>query len=271
VDLLKEYDWDPAVASWEYLGFNLRRPWLQDVEVRHALSYAIPRDAISKTVFQGLAKPTYSAFTPTSWAYNPDVPHYDYSIDTAKQTLQKAGYTWDANGKLLGKDGKLFPKLKILYNTGNKQREQIATIAQEEFKKLGIDSDVTGMEFQAYLDYMKKAPYDYDLFALGWRTTLEPYFMYQIWSESTIPDLNHGAYVNKDVENLFAQSNRPPCDTASRKKVFQQIQSILSNESPYIFLVYSTGYEFLNKRVVPNPPTGLGISYFPEQWYMTTP
>ncbi len=271
VPTLKEYDWDPAVATWDFLGFNLRRPFLQDVEVRHALSYATPRDAIAAKVFNGLAKPTYSNIPPSSWAYNPNVPHYDYNIDTAKATLAKAGYKLDASGKLLGKDGKPFPKLKILFNTGNKQREQIATIIQEEYKKLGIDSDVTGMEFQAYLDFLGKAPYDYDIFVLGWRSTFDPYFNYQIWEEASIPDLNMGAYVNKDVEKLFDQSNRPPCDTASRKQVFGQIQNTLATDSPYVFLTFRTGYEFLNKRVVPNLPSPLGISYRPEQWYMTTP
>ena len=270
-DLLKEYNWDPAVASYDFLGFNLRRPFLKDVEVRHALSYAMPRSAIADKVFNGLAKPTYSNYTPSSWVYNPDVPKYDYNIDTAKATLAKAGYKTDASGKLLDKDGKPAPKLKILFNTGNKQREQIATIAQEEFKKLGIDSEVTGMEFQAYLEYLKKDPYDYDLYVLGWRTTFEPYFSYQIWSEANIPDLNSGAYVNKEVERLYDQSNRAPCDAASRKKSFDQIQKLISTDSPYIFLTFRTGYAFLNKRITPNEPTGLGISYFPELWYLKAP
>jgi len=267
-DNLQVYSWDPAMPEWDYIGFNLRRPLLKDVEVRHALSYAIPRQTMADQIFNGLAKPTFSAFAPSSWVFNPDVPRYDYNIDTAKATLQKAGYKLDANGKLLDKDGKPVVKLKILYNTGNPQRQQIATTAQQEFKKLGIDADLTGMEFQAYLDYLKREPFDYDLFVLGWRTTLEPYFSYQIWSEANIPALNTGAYVNKEVGNLFDQANHPPCGDNSRKSVFQQIQKIISTDAPYIFLTYRTGYTFLNKRVTPNAPTQLGISYFPEQWYI---
>ncbi len=269
--ILKEYDWDPAVANWNFVGFNLRRPALQDVEVRHALAYATPRDAIAKTVYQGLYKPTYSTLPPTSWAYNPDVPHYDYSIDKAKQTLQAAGYKLNANGKLLNKDGTPFPRLKIYYNAGNTQREQVATILQEQFKQLGIDSDVNSLEFQAYLTYLQTAPYDYDLWVLGWQAAFEPYRMVEIWSEAGVPDLNSGNYINKQVEDLFAQANRPPCDNASRKKVFGQIQSIISNDSPYIFLTYATGYAFLNQRVVPSPPSSMGIGYSYEKWYLKTP
>ncbi len=270
VNTLQEYNWDPAASSYSYIGFNLRRPFLQDVEVRHALSYAIPRQAISDKVYNGLWKPTYSAFTPASWVYNPDVPKYDYNMDTAKATLSKAGYKLDSNGKLLDKTGKP-ATVKIYYRQGSTTSEQIATIAQQQFKQLGIDATVTGLEFQAYLDFLSKPPFDYDLYIAAWGTTVEPYFSYQIWSESTIPDLNQGAYVNKQVETLFDQGNKPPCDTASRKKVFQQIQQIISTDSPYIFLGYQIGYDFLNKRVVPNEPTPLGINYYIEKWYLKTP
>jgi peptide/nickel transport system substrate-binding protein len=266
---LKLYEWAPATPDWDYIGFNLRRPFLKNVLVRQALAYAIPRDKIVTQAFGGQAKPMFSIFPPTSSFASTDVQRYDYNIDTAKATLQKAGYKLDPTGKLLDKDGKAIPKLKIYYNTGSKPREQIAKIAQEEFKKLGLDSDVVGLEFLAYLDYLKKAPFDFDLFILGWHTPSDPYFSLQMWSEANIPTLNPAAYVNKEIEKMFDQSNLPPCDLVSRKKVFAQIQKLVSTEEPYIFLTYRTGYAFVNKRIVPNEPSPLGIAYAPEQWSTT--
>ncbi len=268
VDALRLYTWEPASASWEYIGFNLRRAFLKDVAVRRALAYATPRQLIADEVFQGLAQPTYSTVPPTSWAYNPEVPRYDYSIETAQTTLAQAGYKLDASGRLLAKDGKPAPRLKILYNSDNQAREQIARILRDEFKKLGIESEIAGMEFQAYLDYLKREPYDYDLYVLGWHTTFDPYFGYQVWSEDNIPFLNAGAYVNRQVEKLYEQSNHPPCDTASRRQVFGEIQRLIADDAPYIFVAYRVGYQFVNQRIVPNAPTALGIRYLPEKWYL---
>jgi ABC-type transport system substrate-binding protein len=93
----------------------------------------------------------------------------------------------------------------------------------------------------------------------------------QAWSQANIPGLNPGAYVNKELEKLYDQSNHPPCDLDSRKKIFQKIQSTLANDVPYIFLSSRTGYTFLNSRVVPNEPTPLGIRYRPEKWYLLSP
>jgi peptide/nickel transport system substrate-binding protein len=265
---LRLYQWETEMPEWEFIGLNLRRAFLQDVQVRRALAYAIPRQTIADQVFQGLAKPLFSNIAPSSWAFNPDVPRYDYNIETAKATLLNAGYKLDANNRLLGKDGKPVPRLKIFYNLTNERRKQIATIAQTEFKKLGIDSEVIGMDFDPYLDYLKKEPYDYDLYILGWRTLLDPYYGYQVWSEASIPGLNTGAYVNREVEKLYTQANRPPCEVDARKKTFAQIQQILANDVPYVFLVYRTDYAFINKRIAPNEPTKLGITYAPEQWYV---
>jgi len=265
---LKLYEWSPAAPEWDLIGFNLRRPFLKNVQVRQALAYAIPRDAIAAQIFNNLAKPTYSIFAPTSSFFNPDVPRYEYNLDTAKAMLQRAGYKLDANGKLVDSANKPVPKLRILYNVNNKSRELIGAVAQEQLKKLGIESELLYADFATYVDYLRKEPFDFDLFILGWRTPLEPYLAYSMWSEANIPQLNLSAYVNKEVERLFEQANKPPCDDESRKPIFAQIQKILSTDVPYIFLTYRTGYAFVNKRVVPNEPSPLGISYAPEQWFM---
>ena len=32
--------WDPSSARWSYVGFNFRKPYLKDLAVRQAISYA---------------------------------------------------------------------------------------------------------------------------------------------------------------------------------------------------------------------------------------
>ncbi len=267
-DQLKLYQWDPAAASWQYLGFNLRHAPTNDVEFRHALSYAAPRDVIAEKVYNKLSKPTYSTFPPTSWVYNPDVPKYDYNLDTAKATLDKAGYKLGPDGKRLGKDGKPL-KLKLAHNTPSPSREKIAVIMQEQLKQLGIEVEIVALEFGAYLNYLKKEPTnnEWDLDVLGWSVGIEPSGIKDIWSEKTIPDLNSVAYVNKKQEELWLQGEKE-FDPAKRKVIYQEIQKTLAEDSPYIFLTYDTGWSFLNKRVAPNPITRRGIAYDFQKWFI---
>jgi peptide/nickel transport system substrate-binding protein len=262
---LQLYSWDPAQPTWYFIGFNFKQPLLQDVEIRHALSYAIPQQLIADQIFKGRAKPIYSTYSPPNWVYNPNVPKYDYNLEKARDVLDKAGYKLDSNGNRLNKDGAPI-KLRIYYPSTDPIRELIATIAQGEFKKIGIESEITGLESKALFDYLQKNPNGWDMWVGLSRDTSDPHFMYQAWSETTIPDINTGSYVNKQVEQLYTQGNTPPCDSSRRKGIYQHIQQIISEDSPYIFLVYNTSYAFVNKRIVVNPPTALGINYDLSAW-----
>ncbi|MBI5302525.1 MAG: hypothetical protein HY868_10330 [Chloroflexi bacterium] len=270
-DTLKLYQWNSAAAAWNFVGVNLRRAFLQDVAMRRALAYAMPRQDIADKVFAGLQKPLASFIAPANPFYNPGVAPYEYNIARARDTLAQAGYRFDASGKLLGKDGKPAPRLKIMVNTDNRPREDTSLMLQAELKKIGVESDVTGLDFQLYLEYLKKPPFDYDLYLLGWRGTIDPHWSSQLWSEAAIPDVNTGGYINKQVEALYAKANAAPCDLDARKQTYHEIQKIVGDDAPYLFLTYTPGWLFLNKRVIPNEPTALGIDYLPEKWYIGVP
>jgi peptide/nickel transport system substrate-binding protein len=260
------YEWWPAAASWSYLGFNLRRPWLQDVTVRHALAHAIDRDAIAEYVLNGLARPTYSIFPPSSWVYNPNVPKYEYNPTVAGELLDKAGWARGPGG-IRQKDGQQL-RLRLLFGPNtSKVRERIATIAQQAWQDLGVAVDVQGLEWGTYLSTLKSEPFDWDVSVLGWNSTLEPHWMNQIWREDAIPELNAVAYVNKRVEQLFDQGVRE-FDREKRKQIYQEIQQIISTDAPYVFLTTDLSYVGINNRVGGIEPTPLGIGHNRERWFI---
>jgi peptide/nickel transport system substrate-binding protein len=260
------YEWWPAAASWMYLGFNQRREALKDVEVRHALAYAIDRDAIAQHVMLDLARPTYSAFTPSSWVYNPDVPHYDFDPEKAKSTLDQAGWK-PGPGGVRQKDGKPL-KLRLIYGPNtSKTAERVATVAQQAWGDIGAEVEVVGMEWGTYLAQLRSEPFDWDVNFGVWSSTIEPHWMNQIWREDSIPSLNAGAYVNKRIEELFNQGVRE-FDREKRKKIYQEIQTILSTDSPYVFLTFNLAYVGVNNRIGGIEPTPLGIGYNRERWFI---
>ena len=260
------YEWWPAAAQWLYLGYNLRRPWAQDVEVRRALSHAVDRNAIAEYVFNGLARPTYSAFPPSSWVYNENVPKYEYNPTTAKEMLDKAGWV-SGPGGIRHKDGQQL-KLRVLYGPNtSKTLERVATVMQQAWGDIGASVEVQGMEWGAYLSAVKSEPFDWDVNIGAWAATLEPHWMNQIWREDTIPELNHVGYVNKRVEQLFDQGKRE-FDREKRKQIYQEIQQIISTDAPYAFVTTNLSYIGINSRVGGIEPTPLGIGHNRERWFI---
>jgi peptide/nickel transport system substrate-binding protein len=260
------YEWSPPSGGWNYLGFNLRKPHLQDVRVRRALAHAIDRQAIIERIQYGLAVPTYSSFPPACWCYNPDVARYDYNPERARELLAEAGWLPGADG-VVTKDGQRL-RLRLLFGpNSNKMRERIATVAQEEYRKIGVETEIQALEWAAFLQAIKNPPFDWDMTVLGWTGTIDPHGSAIVWSEKAIPQLNAGAYVNKRVEDLFEQGSRE-FDPDRRKAIYYEIQRIISDDAPYVFLTMNKAYTGVSKRVGGIEPTPLGINHNIEQWYI---
>jgi peptide/nickel transport system substrate-binding protein len=266
LDNVTVYEWWPATGNWSYIGYNLRQPVLQDKLVRQALAYAIDRQVLIDRVMNGLAQPIYSAYGPTCWCYDPDVPHRDYDLAKARELLDQAGWLPGPDG-IRVKDGQRL-QLRLSYGpNGNKVREKIATVAQDSFKQIGVQADVTGLEWAAYLSMLTTPPFDWDLTVLGWSATIDPYWMYQVWSEDNIPELNMGAYRNPEVEALFKKGGRE-FDQAQRKQTYGQIQRILADDQPYIFLYMDKSWTGVNNRIGGIKPSTLGSEWNLEEWYV---
>ena len=102
-------DNDPNIAlfsspelGFRFLAFNLRTEPFDDPAVRQAVAHVVPREAIIANIFKGFAVPadSYVSVAIDYW-HNPNLPHYDYDLEAARQILADAGYTWDDEGRLL--------------------------------------------------------------------------------------------------------------------------------------------------------------------------
>jgi peptide/nickel transport system substrate-binding protein len=78
-----------VAAIW----INTKNPAFEDVRVRQAIAYAIDKQTISETLFQGFAQPVSTEIPYIAWAQPEDANPYDYSPETATELLTEAG--WD--------------------------------------------------------------------------------------------------------------------------------------------------------------------------------
>lgn len=261
------YEWWPARAAWTYIGLNMRRPDAPtaDVNVRRGIAYAIDKDVITEEIMEGQAKRQCSAYPDSSWAYNPDVPCYDYNTEAALAEFAKAGYTFE-NGTMLSPEGEPV-KLQLIFGPNtNRVRELIAVTVQDNLAAIGIEVEIQAMEWATFLE-ATDSPDGWDMFIGGWSSTIEPQFMDQIWSEENIPQLNSVGYINKEVENLFKEAGQN-CAVDYRKEKFGEIQRILAEDAPYVFLYYSKTWSGQNNRIGGIEPKPVGIGWNSLDWYI---
>jgi peptide/nickel transport system substrate-binding protein len=224
-----------------HADFNLRNPIFQDVAVRQALAHAWPQDEFIETVLDGVGQPA-TGFLPTiSWAYNPDVKIYDYDLDKAAELLESAGWVLGADG-VRTKDGM---KLEFTMNAsaGNKVREAWQQIAQQEWEKIGVKAEIQNYEpstlFGDILDGLK-----FDMIIFGWASGFDP-APRTLWHSDQIPDptnpektgQNYPGYVNARIDELIDLAEAE-MDREKRKEYFFEIQEILAEEVPSIYIYF---------------------------------
>ncbi|MET0297888.1 MAG: ABC transporter substrate-binding protein [Microbacterium sp.] len=79
-----------------YLGFNTESGPLADPELRRAVSYAIDRDAITETIFDGRAQPNSQLVAPTVVGFSDSLEPVEYDPAAAEAALADAGYAGEA-------------------------------------------------------------------------------------------------------------------------------------------------------------------------------
>ena len=267
LDNINVTEWWPAAARWEYLGLNMREGFpTHDINVRHGLNYALDKELLTDEVMLGQAKRLCGPFPETSWVYNPDIPCYEYDVDKALESFAAAGYTFDGE-KMVDENGEQLT-LKLLYGPNtSKTRELIAVVVQDYLGDIGIEVDIQALEWASYLDAIHSEDPDWDLNIGGWRATIEPHIMYTIWAEDSIPQLNAGAYINDEVQDLFTEGGKT-YDAEVRKEMYGEAQRIIAEDAPYVFLYYSKGWSGQNERIKGIEPTALGIGWNMEDWYI---
>lgn len=245
--------------TYIHADFNLRNPIFQEKEVRQALAYAWPQEQFIETVLDGVGEPATGFLPPISWAYNPNVKKYQFDLEKAEQLLEDAGWKMGPDG-IRTKNGM---KLEFTMNTsaGNRVREDWQQIVQQEWAKIGVKAHIQNYEpntlFGDILEGLK-----FDMIIFGWQSGFDP-SPRSIWHSASIPDptnpefsaQNYPGYANERVDELIELSERE-MDREKRKEYFFEIQEILAEEVPSLYIYFYTeifAYPTNLKNFKPNP------------------
>ena len=220
-------------GQYHYIGWNLKRPLFQDPRVRRALAHAVDVPAMVKYILYGHGLQSTGIFTPQMWFFNPDVVPFAYDPEKAAALLDEAGWKPGPDG-IRVRDGMRF-SFTLITNNGNEIRRDIATLAQDGLKKVGIEVKVELYEWAVFLkNHVNKG--DFDAIVLGWSLGYD-YDQFQIWhSSQTNPEqLNVVGYKSPEVDRLLEAIRQE----YNREKIIGmagRMQSIIYNDQPYLFL-----------------------------------
>ena len=229
----------PPGTVLAYLGFNLRDPVLKDRRVRQALAYAIDRHPLIHYLWRDFARPANSVLPPESWAYNGDVPAYDYNPQRARELLDSAGFP--------EKDGVRF---HLTMKTSTEESSRLmAAVFQQQLREVGIALDIRTYEFATFFADVTHG--EFQMYSLRWVGGNEdPDIFDLVFHSSRFPPngSNRGFYSNPRVDELI-DGGRRELDQGKRKQLYAELQRTLAEDLPYINLWYFDNVVVHSKRV----------------------
>lgn len=129
-----------------YIGMNVKHPELEDINVRKAINYAIDRESIVEFIFDGYGLPAYHYLIPTLESHHVESPYY-YNPEYARELLVEAGYELGDDG-IVVRDGE--PLHFVLWVETITTRRQIAEVAQQQLREIGIDVSIEQFDPAGY-------------------------------------------------------------------------------------------------------------------------
>jgi peptide/nickel transport system substrate-binding protein len=214
---------DAVPASYGlWLELNAKIPPFDNVLVRQAMNYLIPRDQIIKTVYYDLAS-KQTACIPQGY---PMVDYsffdYDENVDKASALLKHAGF---ASGF----------KTTISYDAGNPVQEPIALIFQTSLRRVGVDAVLDKLPAGVFYDNVSRRQKPI-IFYFDSPWTPDPGYSTALYFSSK-SFVDYSNYVNPQVDALI-QEGMETLDDQRRKIIYTQVQRTVMNEAPWGFMVY---------------------------------
>jgi len=253
-------------------------PALLDINVRHAITYAIDQKELVRRVFLGDAEPATSVIPPIypQYYYRP-AAGTAYSYDQAKADAILTADGWKMGpGGIRVKDGRQL-SLRLFYPSGSPTYNQDAPYIKAWLNAVGIGVTVTEMSTNTLTQVIGNG--DYDMFIWGWGVEPNPDFQLSVFtcaqrSSGSPPNYTPGwsdnFFCDKRYDQLYEAQKS--VGGAARARIVQQMQQILYTDDPYSVLYYYNDDQAYRSDLftgfAPQPDKPNGLVLFQEvSWW----
>lgn len=266
----KRYILQPYNAlSYSFFGYNIRNPLLADKRVRKAFTYAVNRQEMLDSFFQGQGTIISGPFAPGSWAYNLDVQPLAFDPQKAIELLNEAGFV-KGNDGIMVKDGqKLSLTLKVPIAKESEAVKRVVLAFKNYLNKIGVD--IEG-EFKEWLSWKEDVflNHDFDIIFASWVFDDSADISSLFHSAEIGPWKNNfGAYSNPEIDSLIVES-KLTLDHEKRRTINRKLHAIIADESPYTFLWTLTNYAAFNKKLRHVAIHPYKFFSFADDWFIPT-
>jgi peptide/nickel transport system substrate-binding protein len=228
-----------------------------DPLVRQAMQYALDRQLIADTVYQGFAIQANGTQPVLSQAYAPDRTNtvYNYDPDMARSLLEQAGWVDSDGDGIVEKDGQKF-SFECAYSEGVATYEQQIPYQQQAWREVGIEMIPTAIPFQTLLEQTDNGTYSMAVQGFNWTVDGAQIAMYGC--ESTPPGgFNSMRYCNPQFDELETAAITE-LDRDARNGLLIEASNIVNDDVATGIIVFRQSIVASSPRLHNYTPNGYG-------------
>jgi peptide/nickel transport system substrate-binding protein len=246
----------PTDLGYNYMPMNMNNPKLKDVRVRKALAYLTDVDQIIAKLCMGLAVKIAGPVNPYKDICNHNLKPNAYDPKKAEELLTEAGWV-DSDGdgvrdKVL--DGvKTKLEINLMIPAGAPLYEKMALLFQESCKKAGVAINIQVKEFTVMSDELQH--HNFEMSSLGWGGVNYEDDPVQIWHTKSYNGGSNYTGFGDAKSDALIDKLRYELDKEKRKQMQQELQQMIVDAQPYIFLYSRLNRMCIHKRFDDAQPT----------------
>jgi peptide/nickel transport system substrate-binding protein len=234
-------------------------PAVLDKNFRFALNFAIDRQKLIESAYQGAGQPGTTIIPPAypQWQWHPDDPNaYAYDPDKANQLLDDAGYKIGSDGWRTETNGDPL-KLQLYERTDSETSKATMQFLTEWLKAVHVNNEVVGATSNKLTNIILDG--NFDIFQWGWYVEPDPDSVLSYFTCAQRGGWSDSWYCNSTYDQLY-QDQHSETDLAKREQDVLQMQQMLYDDAPYLVTAfYAIGEAWRSDRFtgfVPQPNPG---------------
>ena len=231
-----------------FLLFNQREPRdttrphpiLSDRDVRRAIGLALDRARMVRSTFGTLAEVPYGPASPLLWIRHGAPAPARQNVPEARRLLRARGWSDHDGDGTLDKNGTRLV-LRLMLPSSSAFRMQLAQIAQEQLRQVGIRLELETLENQLWAERRDEGRFDIDFSATGQDPS--PTGLSQGWSCGG--GTNDAHYCDPRVDSLIDAATFA---TTGVQQAWQSVLRQIEDDAPAVFIYAPTFMAVVPRR-----------------------
>jgi peptide/nickel transport system substrate-binding protein len=252
--------------SYEHVTMNQRQvAAFRDVRVRRALTHALDRELLTRTILDSLAPVIHGPIQPLSWAYTDSVRRYTFDPAEAERLLEQAGWR-DTNGDgIREQDGRPL-SFTLITQSGFVVRENISQAMQRMFRDVGVDMKIQLVDGTSISSLWFEGKFDAMLH--WWHMPADPELTLFFASDRTPPQGRNINYVSDDTLTRMLYASDRTVDERERRRLLVAAQQRVAELAVEIPLYNVTRLDAVPTSLTGfrGNPTNTGIFWNVHEW-----